>query len=440
MYKFLRLGKKLNKQEEPLLDSSNSPKASLQASPTILRLDDDETRLLIDITVAARHKYRTQPWTDRFLEEVKYLNYDELSSFRSDTVEELAELVEKELPCFWAGYLDGLSRLPVAATYDEISQSMFYGYEPRWLECAELEDGDSRLLDDPASDADCDKTALLALKLLAACPDFNWNTQDNNQRAFPEYKDFLSLLSTGVNLSKEISESLHKKILEPYLDEALSIQELEDGLSNDKKLISELVVSHKSELLSEYRRSLRLVKYGSIDSSRGLAVAEEFVRLTNLTERLSSTGEREAVKQILQSIRLIYEKECEPIPSVDAIPTDPVEFEIWCLKMAKNAGFSGHLTAGSGDQGVDVILRGPNLSLGIQCKRVVRPSGNSAVQEIIAGVRHYNLDHGLVVSTAGFTRSARELAISCDVSLCLAQDLIHTLTDLAAKARPSSCT
>ena len=52
-----------------------------------------------------------------------------------------------------------------------------------------------------------------------------------------------------------------------------------------------------------------------------------------------------------------------------------------------------------------------------QFKRYSNPLGNKAVQEIYAGKAFYNGTHAIVVSNAGFTKSAETLAKKTGVIL-----------------------
>ncbi len=399
-------------------------------------LTEEETRLLIDVTIASRHSYHFQLWMDQFCHDFKNLTYKQLIDFRSDAIAELACKIENELPCFWAEWLDGFSRLSgkVSYDYDEIDESRFYGCDGTWDECEFEPDDDSPIIDMP-SDDDSDKIPLLVEALSAASPQLNWNTQMKGEFGYPEKQDFRALLSPKIDLLDEITTKLREVILQPLIDEARELKAIQDDRLIDLQSISDAVFEHKSELLAEYRKSLRPSKYGAIDASKAPDVAKEFFQLIGLQESLLVTGEWDAVDEILRLLRSLYDQSPDPRASLDDIPEDPIEFEVWCLGVAKEVGLSGHITSGSGDQGVDVVLYGPNVSVGVQCKRVSRPCGNSAVQEVVSGIKHYNLERALVVSTAGFTRSAEELAVSCEVSLCLASDLKFFFDNLMAKAQ-----
>lgn len=113
----------------------------------------------------------------------------------------------------------------------------------------------------------------------------------------------------------------------------------------------------------------------------------------------------------------------EPVGSSREIPVDGVEFEIWCAERFIELGWDAQLTTATGDQGVDVIVRKDNLTVAVQCKRYSQPVGNKAVQEAYAGKQHIGADIACVIATAGFTKSAVELARSTLVYLVEADDI-----------------
>lgn len=96
---------------------------------------------------------------------------------------------------------------------------------------------------------------------------------------------------------------------------------------------------------------------------------------------------------------------------------DPYEYEKFCGRILKNAGWNTEVTKSSGDQGVDVIASKFGIKVALQVKKYSSPVGNDAVQQIFAGKQFYKADYAAVVCTAGFTRSAYELARSAGVHL-----------------------
>ena len=99
------------------------------------------------------------------------------------------------------------------------------------------------------------------------------------------------------------------------------------------------------------------------------------------------------------------------------------EYEIFCGNLLKEAGWDVKMTNESNDQGVDLIASIENFKVCIQCKRYSSPVGNKGVQEIIAGTLFYEGTHSVVVSSAGFTKSAMKLAKKAGVILLSDEDL-----------------
>ena len=86
------------------------------------------------------------------------------------------------------------------------------------------------------------------------------------------------------------------------------------------------------------------------------------------------------------------------------------EYEKYCKYILKQRGGIVELAPKSGDQGVDLIATKEYLKVCIQCKRYSKPVGNKAIQEIFTGKQFYSGSHGVLVSNAGFTKSAKTLA------------------------------
>lgn len=105
------------------------------------------------------------------------------------------------------------------------------------------------------------------------------------------------------------------------------------------------------------------------------------------------------------------------------VPENGLEFEKWIAVQMTSLGWNATATRGSGDQGIDVIAERDGVLVGFQCKRVAKPASNKAVQEVIAGGKFHNIDNLVVVSTAGFTKSAKQLAEAADVTLMHPLDL-----------------
>ena len=95
----------------------------------------------------------------------------------------------------------------------------------------------------------------------------------------------------------------------------------------------------------------------------------------------------------------------------------PRHYEIFCASQFKKFGWKAEATVGSGDQGVDVVAKKKGLILVAQCKKFSKPVPNKAVQEVVAGIKFYNADSGVVIAPNGFTKSAEKLAAANNIQL-----------------------
>jgi len=111
-----------------------------------------------------------------------------------------------------------------------------------------------------------------------------------------------------------------------------------------------------------------------------------------------------------------------------------IEFEAFSMKRLHDAGWEVTSTKASGDQGVDILARKKGLSIAIQCKRAARPVGNAAVQEALAGSKHFRTQHAAVISNSAYTNAAQELAYSTNV-LLLHYSEITKLDAILARAQ-----
>ncbi|MFQ6704006.1 MAG: restriction endonuclease, partial [Alphaproteobacteria bacterium] len=95
----------------------------------------------------------------------------------------------------------------------------------------------------------------------------------------------------------------------------------------------------------------------------------------------------------------------------------PANYEKYIATQLIKLGFVALTTKSTGDQGADVLATKNGVSFAIQCKMYSKPVGNKAVQEANAGRDFYKKDYGVVVSNAGFTKSARQAANACGIIL-----------------------
>lgn len=86
------------------------------------------------------------------------------------------------------------------------------------------------------------------------------------------------------------------------------------------------------------------------------------------------------------------------------------QFEDYVAGVARSCGVPVIMTPVTGDWGVDLIVGHRPNRLAIQCKRLSRPVGPGAVQEVVAGAPMQDCATTMVVSNQPFTPAARRLA------------------------------
>ncbi len=90
----------------------------------------------------------------------------------------------------------------------------------------------------------------------------------------------------------------------------------------------------------------------------------------------------------------------------------------WFLKdVFEQLGYQVQLTKASGDQGVDLIVSGGGRRIAIQVKGYANAVGNSAVQEVYAGMNFWKCQECAVITNSRFTKSAKHLADSLNCKL-----------------------
>ncbi|MFZ4705271.1 MAG: restriction endonuclease [Bacteroidales bacterium] len=106
------------------------------------------------------------------------------------------------------------------------------------------------------------------------------------------------------------------------------------------------------------------------------------------------------------------------------------QFENFVALLFNHYGYKTTITPSSGDQGIDVIAEKDSERVGIQAKCYSNAVTNSAIQEVSAGIVHYNCSKGIVVTNNNFTKSAIALAESNKIILWNRQKLDEIINEV----------
>jgi restriction system protein len=156
--------------------------------------------------------------------------------------------------------------------------------------------------------------------------------------------------------------------------------------------------------------------YGVVDESLWLEEVDYFIEQRIEPAGLGIKCSQERFVGVSMMIDAVS-KGCESSRLSFFDDMDPAAYEDMVANALTDMGWQTQTTGRTGDQGVDVIASMRDKRVVIQCKRYSSPVGNAAVQEIFAGRAFLGAHFAAVVSSAGFTRSAIQLAQSTNVIL-----------------------
>ncbi|MDA9920904.1 restriction endonuclease [Gammaproteobacteria bacterium] len=192
-----------------------------------------------------------------------------------------------------------------------------------------------------------------------------------------------------------------------------AIKSLENELSN-------LMEEQIGLVASAYRSSVSSNSFGKKNYSRfKKELLEHLIDNTESKDILkyaNELGDFQIPEETIYKIEEIINEYSQSQEFTDDI--DPYEYEHFCAtQFLMNGWDEAEATSGSSDQGVDVIAKRGDEHLVGQCKKYQKPVGNSAVQEVVAGMGYYGANVGVVISNAGFTNSAKKLAEANNIKL-----------------------
>lgn len=116
------------------------------------------------------------------------------------------------------------------------------------------------------------------------------------------------------------------------------------------------------------------------------------------------------------------------------------EFEDYVARVARGCGVPVIMTPLTGDWGVDLIVGHRPHRLAVQCKRLSRPVGAGAVQEVVAGAPMQDCTQTMVVTNHEFTPAARKLAELHGCELVGGADLPRLRSTIRRLTRPTEPT
>lgn len=229
---------------------------------------------------------------------------------------------------------------------------------------------------------------------------------------------------TNTNVENDLYSSIRNEPFSPFnnIHPDLVKKYVSDAINTANKIAKE----HAVQLAIQRKKNISTDSYGkTLDSNWATKERSYFINahirpslprpkeLNNLQNEYLILSLHEEFNKIVDEIAIETK-----IPKVEFDQNmNGHDFEFFCEQKLRAEGWQVTRTKGSGDQGIDLVIHKGKRKVGVQCKKFSSPVTNKAVQEVKAGIAHYHLNEGIVLTNSTFSKSAIQLAESNDIRL-----------------------
>lgn len=207
------------------------------------------------------------------------------------------------------------------------------------------------------------------------------------------------------------------KIKNAYSGRDMPVSESKELL---RETVAEVVYPHLMTLVRKKHQLTHVNDYGQKDYARWEKEKDYFIKtviMSNINHYFRNKDNYSHISYIIDHMLLEEEYTKDMEDPVFNNNMGPLEYEYFCCEQFKKHGWNARLTKVTGDQGADIIASNSTYNVVVQCKLYSSNVGNKAVQEVYSARRYQDADHAIVISNAGYTTSAKELAHSLKVLL-----------------------
>lgn len=138
------------------------------------------------------------------------------------------------------------------------------------------------------------------------------------------------------------------------------------------------------------------------------------ISINNYIDELALKQQTNEYKDLIKNNKKLKRKNVT-INDVDCL--DGFSFEHLLGSLFEKMNYKVEVTRGSGDQGADIIISKMGRKTVVQAKCYLNNVSNKAIQEVVAAIKYYNADAGMVVTNSYYTKGAKELAEANDIAL-----------------------
>lgn len=134
-------------------------------------------------------------------------------------------------------------------------------------------------------------------------------------------------------------------------------------------------------------------------------------KITNLKKKITEIKKGIQAKAERYADEFFWDEYYEKIyVDIDDVE-DGYQFEELVGELFSRKGYEVKLTSKSGDQGIDIVLTDSSgTKIGVQTKYYRGTVSNSAIMQVVGGLKVYNCKKAIVVTNSIFSKSACELA------------------------------
>ena len=111
-----------------------------------------------------------------------------------------------------------------------------------------------------------------------------------------------------------------------------------------------------------------------------------------------------------------------------------IAFKEFTANLFREMGYAVEITPGTGDNGIDLLLRKNNQLIAVQCKRLSAPVGEPVVRDFYSALMSSGAQSGYVITTSTFTSHAYSFAEGKRIQLVDLEALIDLATRRSSKA------
>jgi hypothetical protein len=256
--------------------------------------------------------------------------------------------------------------------------------------------------------------------------------EEDKEKRFIEIKSAL-IASNNYTLI----ENFAKKYGTSYPQEEIKLRSLlrdkgfEFATEEIKSLISDAVIKEGYKIFKEKIVAFNPIQFDDyIESFVKLNLPENEQAIDFLIRLLDEKQfqfERSSIKYTIEQVKSKFELEhfesrlldnnYRKVAMTDIDMMTGQEFESFLNTLFQKMGYTVKQTSLTGDQGADLVLGRFGEVAVVQAKRSNNKISNNAIQEVVASMKLYNAEKGIVVANNYFTKAAEKLASANKIDL-----------------------